>query len=629
MTTDDVRALRHWEDLNLTYVRAADFDIGVSEARNRLVDMVGTEYAVVLSDNMVMDSSSDVQHLVSMLDATGGDFVGGCLDNPPMGYGGYRFTSFNGVLWQTGEVRCNLAVDAPRRPDYTTPAVSCWSVDLPLEFYVGRVSSLRRQRWDPSVGSHGHEDYFLQAKAAGARVLMCQGVAARLNNANPPPNSSPVQDEWASLLNKWKVTEMRTPVASVKLRCAPSGVCETETTAPVGMPLDTPRATDVQCCGDSSPWVCATGGRLAGNVSAAARWSRYTRLRVGFVTYATGPYNAFVWDLWRSIQEHAFTRHDVHLFVFTDDPAAFGGQQNIHARHQDRVGWPFDSLGRHFLYLNHIDWFASVDFVLSIDSDALVVGTLDESMLGERVACLNAWYFGLQRHEYTYETRRTHANMPVSRAYIDKSEGRCYFAGGVFGGSVRGFRDILAQAVQLAQNDLNARPPRVAIWHDESYLNRVFIDVPPTVVLAPNFMYPEPPVDAWLYVQAPSAAAAWSTPPDRSHRFSPRILNLGVRKHVEKSMDVYQPLNAVIPAFMTASGIPGALPLPIVGNQRLSEITFIVKAFERPQCLRRLLKSIGDVYRGAIVIVLDDSKQPLLSRDEAVVLAQQHGLNFT
>ena len=646
LTPDDLSSMQYWSSIQLTYVRA-EYNIGLSEARNRLLRLVETPYVVFLTDKMVMDHATDVQHLVGVLEANGADIVGGCVIGAA--YGAHRFTFYGGVMHQTVEVMCthsldSLSEDYSRTPEFSTPSISCWEVHLPLEFFVARVSALRKLEWDTRIGRRSHEDLFLQAMAAGVRVSMCHGVAVQLNPVCSCSDSlsdyGPVddeQDEWVNLMTKWKFTEIRLPTATIKLTCRDGvlkifGPCVSTTSGPVVQSVIPPGvpATDAVCCGDDSPWVCATGGRPAGNVDTWTRVSRYRRLKIGFVTYATGPYNAFVRDLWVSIQEHAFTRHDVHLFVFTDDTESYDGQKNVHTLLQKRVGWPFDSLGRHFLFLEHIDWFSSVDYIFSVDSDAVVVGTLDETMLGERVACLNAWYFGLQRDEYTYETRLTPAGTPLSKGYIGASEGQCYFAGGMFGGTVRGFREILEGTVRLARSDLNACPPRVALWHDESYLNRVFLDVPPTVVLAPNYMYPEAPVDAWLYVQpAPSAVRAWYMPQDPSRRFSPRILNLGVRKHVDRNAAVYQPLSAEIPAFMTSSGVPGTMPMPLVRGQRLDELTFIVKAFERPDCLRRLLKSIGDVYPGANVIVLDDSKAALLPGDEASVLAIRHNLNFT
>jgi glycosyltransferase involved in cell wall biosynthesis len=407
------------------------------------------------------------------------------------------------------------------------------------------------------------------------------------------------------------------------------------------MSISSEHASSYLCCDNDSPWRCVTGnerpaygelrrldlvphhpavqgegGKGGSPSSSSLRSLRSQQLRIGFVTYATGPYNSFAEDLWESIQHHAFPGHEVHLFLFTDRAGDnnFLPHSRVHKRQQSRLGWPFDSLGRHFLYLNESEWFAGMDYLLAIDSDAIVVGPLDELMLGDRIATLQAWSFGHARVDFAYDKRVTPADAPYTAGFIGADEGLCYFCGGLFGGTLEGFLDILESTVSLARRDLQGSPARVALWHDESYLNRVFIDKPPSVVLAPNFMYPEPPVDEWLFVQGnKDGKMAW-TMRGGGRRFRHKIYNLGVRKHVDAQVHEFQPLTATIPAIMSGSGEAEPFPLPLLRVDVSSRVTFLVKSFERPACLTRLLDSIEKSYPGFSVIVLDDSASPLLTQ---------------
>ena len=40
----------------------------------------------------------------------------------------------------------------------------------------------------------------------------------------------------------------------------------------------------------------------------------------------------------------------------------------------------------------------------------------------------------------------------------------------------------------------------------------------------------------------------------------------------------------------------------------MNDVTFIIKTFERPECIKRLVKSIYKYYKDAIILVGDDSK---------------------
>ena len=404
----------------------------------------------------------------------------------------------------------------------------------------------------------------------------------------------------------------------------------------VGIDKSGPLSVADLCCSTQSPWRCVTGNEpsaigLAGRASVPgnserdatgvgagpnAQPPRRRALRIGFVTYATGPYNSFVEELWESVQLHAFPGEDVHLFIFTDraNDKYFLPGSTVHKRQQERLGWPFDSLGRHFLYLNASDWFDGMDYLLAIDSDAKVVGRLDVAMLGDRIATLQAWSFGRERALYTYEQRLTPARTPYSSAFIGPDEGLCYFCGGLFGGTVAGFLSIVEASVALARRDLAGVPSRVALWHDESYLNRVFLDAPPSVVLSPAFMYPEPPVDEWLTMQdSKQGAAAWLAHGGTGRRFPHKIYNLGVRKHRSQEVDKFQPLSATLPAIMSPRGTAVHFPLPQPMSRVATQVTFVVKAFERPTCVRRLLRSAAAVYPGIQLILLDDSTSPVIT----------------
>jgi GT2 family glycosyltransferase len=393
-------------------------------------------------------------------------------------------------------------------------------------------------------------------------------------------------------------------------------------TQPISASLDLP---NVRCLNktDTLPFRYFDGQRSFGVLEDTHFPVRLRRpLRIAFVTYATGPYMQFAHELWISIQRYAFVGHDVHYFIFGDVAQAWMRHPRVHLIRQSRVGWPFDSVGRHFLYLSQVHLFEDMDYILSIDSDTIVLEPLSIDMLGETFATMNAWFFYAPMSWWTYDARLTTMGREYSAAYIDPAQGQCYFGGGLFGGSYAGFVGILKSTTGMVTADLRKSPARMALWHDESYLNKHFFLHPPHVVLAPKFLYPEPPADkglyrpeAWNEYNAHNPWLVNATASNPSGRlYEAGIYNLGVRKYLDNKLDEYQPAVASVPSVVSES----QKEILLFSSKRDVEarVTFVTKAFERKACIDRLLQSIVDRYANASVVVVDDSTAPALTSEQ-------------
>lgn len=141
-----------------------------------------------------------------------------------------------------------------------------------------------------------------------------------------------------------------------------------------------------------------------------------------------------------------------------------------------RIGWPDATLYRYHALLEE-DW-SGYDYLYLSDADMLWEAPVGD-IFGEIVATEHPGYVG--KKDLPYEGR------PESTAFVAKGER--YYAGGFVGGEREAFLDLCRKMVFAIDED--AEHGLTAVWHDESHLNRILHDSPPTKVLPPSYSYPD------------------------------------------------------------------------------------------------------------------------------------------
>jgi len=203
-----------------------------------------------------------------------------------------------------------------------------------------------------------------------------------------------------------------------------------------------------------------------------------TPKQIGLFIVATGKYIQFVNPLITSARHWFCTDHHVVFFVFTDQEMQEEFDViRIPVRH---LGWPYATLMRFHMYAEYQEQFDCLDYIFAIDADALFVAPVGEEIFSDRVFTLHP---GFVNRAGTYERN------PLSAACVASHEGTFYFAGGFYGGSPKEFFRFVNTAKEKVDQDL--AKGCIALWHDESHLNRYAIDYPPTLILTPSYCYPE------------------------------------------------------------------------------------------------------------------------------------------
>lgn len=208
------------------------------------------------------------------------------------------------------------------------------------------------------------------------------------------------------------------------------------------------------------------------------------QLNIGLLVVATGRYIEFIPPLIESAEKYFCRNHKVTYFVFTD--GQLPQSPYIVPIYQRRLGWPYDTMMRLPMYDKARDYFKDMDYLFACDADMLFVDDVGDEILGDLVGTLHPGYVGRRG---TYETNQ------ASTAYIPHNEGKHYYAGGFNGGKRDEYLMLAATIAENIKKDLERGI--IAVWHDESHINRYFASNPPTITLTPSYCYWQGQVTQW------------------------------------------------------------------------------------------------------------------------------------
>ena len=225
-------------------------------------------------------------------------------------------------------------------------------------------------------------------------------------------------------------------------------------------------------------------------------------MKICILNIATNKYIQFVESLLDSIEENFLNGHEISALVFTDHEIE-ESSNNVKIVKIDHEPWPIPTLKRYHYFMKEEEYISQFDYCFYLDVDMRIVGKVGDEILGDLVATQHPGFWFKNRNEFSYERR------PKSTAYIPYEEGKMYYAGGFNGGKPEHFLKMSKDIVDNIEKDFENN--LIAVWHDESHMNRYLLNNPPTVELTPSYCYPE---------AVEHNPAAWNVP------FEPKILAL-------------------------------------------------------------------------------------------------------
>lgn len=212
-------------------------------------------------------------------------------------------------------------------------------------------------------------------------------------------------------------------------------------------------------------------------------------MKVAILYIATGRYMLFWDEFYKSAHKHFLPNAKKNFIVFSDNPQ-LGSLKNPDVKFFpiERKGFPFDTLLRFEIFLQAEELLKDCDYVFYFNANILFNSPVLESDIlpnesQEGLVCANHPIISrYNKDAYPYERN------PSSLAYIKDGDGYAYVQGALIGGTSDAFIRMSKILAENIRRDLQKNI--VAIWHDESHLNRYILDKTPKLLpiefLCPN-----------------------------------------------------------------------------------------------------------------------------------------------
>ena len=213
---------------------------------------------------------------------------------------------------------------------------------------------------------------------------------------------------------------------------------------------------------------------------------------VAVIFIGTNKYLDFLPQYYENTKKYFLPNSEKVFLVFTDgeidDPP-----DNVKVFHQEHLEWPYITLKRFEIINKAREEIDKHDWLVFIDADALPVVEIteeefftDKPLFGVHHPC---HFLGMEPHT---QAPGAFDQNPDSEAYVDTSKGlpEVYYQGCFWGGKVPNVCAMIDELEARVNRDLEKNV--VALWHDESQINKYFLERLDMVhTYGPEYAFPE------------------------------------------------------------------------------------------------------------------------------------------
>lgn len=214
-------------------------------------------------------------------------------------------------------------------------------------------------------------------------------------------------------------------------------------------------------------------------------------MKVAIAFIGTSKYLNFLPKYYEKIKENFLPNTKKTFLVFTDGEGDF--PEDIKVYPQEHLDWPYITLTRFEILNRAREEIIKHDWLVFLDADTLVVDKVLEKDFFSDKPLFGVWHpchtLKMPPHDKLPGSFETNLS---SLAYVDteKEVPEVYYQGCLWGGKIPEVLDMIDELETRINKDL--QNDIIAIWHDESHLNKYFIENKDKVnILGPEYAYPE------------------------------------------------------------------------------------------------------------------------------------------
>ena len=214
-------------------------------------------------------------------------------------------------------------------------------------------------------------------------------------------------------------------------------------------------------------------------------------MKVAIIFIGTNKYLDFLPTYYENIEKYFLPNSEKTIFAFTDGELD-DIPDNIKVYQQEHLDWPYITLKRFEIINKARTDLDNMDWLVFLDADTRVVDTVtEEEFFSDKP------YFGVH-HPCHALKMQPHTEYPGafetntnSRAGVtEEDDTSMYYQGCLWGGRVPEVMDMIEELDSRVEEDLSNDV--IAVWHDESQLNKFYSEVKEDVhLLGPEYAYPE------------------------------------------------------------------------------------------------------------------------------------------